>query len=122
MVRKHRRNFLPVLIINLILWGIWLLVIFCLSPTQYFSLTISRFNFALPLNIILFFLTLTPPLTLTLAFLFGHTRRGFFLALFLDICLLLQLIREANWLNFSLILAFFLTSELYFSSHQSKSR
>jgi len=118
MVRKHRRNFLPALLASLFFWLAWFLIIFSSSPQGQLNLTLLRFDFKLPLNLIFFFLTLTFASTLTFALLFGNARRGLFLALFCDSYLLLRLIKQASWLNFFLILAFFLISEIYFSSHQ----
>lgn len=118
MARKHRRNFLPTFVVNFILWLSVALIIFKLSPDQSLSLTIRDLRFTIHANIILFLLALTLSLTLTLALVFGHTRRGLFLALFFDACLLLRLIKQATWLNFFLILALFLTTEFYFSLRQ----
>ena len=118
MARKHRRNFLPTFIANIILWLSVALIIFKLSPAQKTQLLITNYQLPIPVNIILFFLALTLSLTLTLALVFGNTRRGLFLALFFDTCLLLRLIKQATWLNFFLILALFLTTEFYFSLHR----
>ncbi len=118
MVRKHRRNFLPALLASLIFWFGWFLIIFSSSPHGQLSLTLFHFNLNLPLNLIFFFLTLTFASTLTFALLLGNTRRGLFLALFCDSYLWLRLIKQANWLNFFLIFAFFSISEIYFSSRR----
>jgi hypothetical protein len=120
MVRQHRRNFLPALLISLTFWIAWFLIIFSSSPSGHLSLAFFRFNLTLPLNIIFFFLTLTFASTLTFALLLGDARRGLFLALFCDAYLWLRLIKQASWLNFFLIFAFFLTSEIYFSSRRKK--
>jgi hypothetical protein len=123
MVRQHRRNFSPTLVINLLLWLIFILIVFKLPPGQIFNFQILNFKFTIWPNIILFFLSLSLALTLTLALLFGNTRRGFFLTLFFDGCLFLRLIKQATWLNFILLLGLFLTSEFYFLSREkSKSR
>ena len=118
MVRKHRRNFLPALLISLAFWVAWFLIIFTSSPGGQLSLAFFRLNLTLPLNIIFFFLSLTFASTLTFALLLGNTRRGLFLALFCDAYLLLRLVKQTSWLNFFLVLAFFLTSEIYFSSRR----
>lgn len=118
MVRKYRKNFLPAFILNLLLWVSWFLVVFFLSPSQNSIFIIHNSKFAVPLNIVLFFLTLTLTLTLTLAFIFGNTRRGFLAALLADGVLFLRLIRQANWLNLLLLGAILLILEIYFSKRR----
>ncbi len=105
MVVKHRRNFLPTLIVNLLLWMLLAFIIVKVPPDFY--------------NTALFFILLALSLTLTLALLLGNTRRGFFLALLFAGFLILRLVREASWLNLALLLAIFLTSELYFSRRKA---
>ena len=106
MVVTHRRNFLPSFILNLILWGGVAYLIFYLQPNR--------------TNIVLFFTSLTLALTLTLALILGNTRRAFFLTLFIDGFLLLQLVKLFTWLNLVLLLVILLTLELYSSHRQIK--
>ncbi len=117
MVPKHRRNFLPTLIVNLLLWILLALVVFKLPPDQVQILTIYGSRLTIHGNIILFFLVLTLSLTLTLALLLGNTRRGFFLTFFLDSLLFLKMFKFLNWINFLLLSAILLTLEFYFSRH-----
>jgi len=115
MVRKHHRNFLPTFIINLIFWLILGGIVLLLSPEQNFQLQILKFKLTLPETIILFFIFFTLALGLTLALLFGHTRRGFFLTLFFDSWLLFRLLKQASLINILLLTAIYLTFESYFS-------
>lgn len=68
MARLHRRNFLPTVIVNCFLWGTCGLLIYFTNPENF-------------LNIILFFVFFFLALFLTLALIFGNTRRGFLVAL-----------------------------------------
>ena len=106
--RKHRRNFLPTFVINLVLWVLVGLIIFYLNPDSY-------------LNIVLFFLILTLSLTLTFALLLANTRRGFLLTLFVDSVLILRLFKLANWWNVLLLFLLFAVIELCFSKRQRTS-
>ncbi len=75
----RRRNFLPTVIISILLWASLGIIVFFLNPDKY------------P-NIILFFFTFTLALTLTLALLVGNTKKGFLLALVISLFLLSRLI------------------------------
>lgn len=118
MASQHRRNFLPAFIINIVLWAITLLVVFKVSPDYYLTLSVVNLRLVLPLSLIGFLALFALSLTLTLALLLGHTRRGFFLALFVSGLLVLQLIKQATLINMTLLLALFLSTEIYFSSRK----
>jgi len=105
--RKHRRNFLPTFVINLVLWVLVGLIIFYLNPDSY-------------LNIVLFFLILTLSLTLTFALLLANTRRGFLLTLFVDSVLILRLFKLANFQNAALAFVIFFLLEIYFLKKSKK--
>ncbi len=75
----RRRNFLPTVIVNLFLWATCGLIIFFLDPNKY-------------LNVVLFFIALTPALTLTFALLLGNTRRGFLVSLAIVGLLILKIL------------------------------
>jgi len=77
----HRRNFLPTVIVNLFLWVTCGLIIFFLDPSNNYKLQITNYKLPVYPNIILFFISLALSLTLTLALLFGNTRRGFLASL-----------------------------------------
>jgi len=112
MVLKQRRNFLPTFILNILFWLFWLYVIFKIPP-QYSLLII---HYSIPVGILIFFLTLFLSLTLTLAFLFSNTRRGFLGSFFIVGFLLLRLIKQAHLLNLILLIGILICSEIYFSS------
>jgi hypothetical protein len=99
---KHRRNFLPALILACLFWTALTLVIFNTSPEEKFSLLV-------------FFCTLFGALTLTLALLFGNTRRAFLLTLGVIIFLVFRLLEMANTLNLILLFGTLLSLEIYFS-------
>ncbi len=92
----HRRNFLPTVIVNLFLWAICGLIIFFLDPNNNFKFQILNFKLPVYPNIILFFITLALSLTLTLALLFGNTRRGFLVSLAIVGALILQITKQAR--------------------------
>jgi hypothetical protein len=115
MVRKNRRNFLPAFIINVILWVLLFLILFQLSPDKKTRLVIAHYQLLIPINIIFFFTVFTLFLTLTLALLFGNTRRGFLLTLGVNSLLILQLIKQVNVLNLVLIVAITVVLDLLFS-------
>lgn len=115
MVSKHRRNFLPTFILNVLLWLSFLYVVFKIPPDFHSQLLITNYQLLIPLGYLYFFLTLSLSLTLTLAFLFSNTRRGFFLNLFICGFLLLRLIKQAHFLNLILLGGILICLELCFS-------
>lgn len=119
MVRKNRRNFLPTFIVNALLWIFWIIFLIGNPPSRHSQLSFLYLTIAVPTNIIIFFILFTPALALTLALLFGHTRRGFLLALGVDALLALQLIKQVNVLNLVLVVAIIFFLELLFSVKKS---
>lgn len=119
MVSNKRRNFLPTVIINLVLWIVFGLIIFFLNPNQNFKFhpAIGGTNFKLLIypNIILFFLALTLSLTLTLALLFGNTRRGFVVSLILVVILCLRVTKVTEWYYYFLNIILGVIVEIFFS-------
>jgi hypothetical protein len=107
MTRKNRRNFLPTFIVSALLWLALAFIVFRTSPDD-------------QINIVLFFVTLVLALALTLALLFGNSRRGFLGSLLLAGFLLLRLISLANWLNIILLSAAFGALELSLSISQKR--
>jgi len=115
MVARHRKNFLPTFIINIIFWLSWFYVIFKIPPDFQQQLTISNQQLTIPVAFIFFFLTFSLSLTLTFAFLFSNTRRGFFFSLFICGILFLCLIKQAHLLNLVLLGGILGFLEIYFS-------
>jgi hypothetical protein len=114
MVAKHRRNFLPTFLINLLLWASWIYVVLRISPGNEVQLTVYSLQLSLPMGMLLFFSTLTLALALSLAFAFSNTRRGFFLSLFLSGLLLLRLLKQSQLLNVILLAGILICLEVYF--------
>ena len=115
MVLKHRRNFLPTFIFNVLLWLSWFYVVFFLSPEKSLQFSVFSLQSSIPIVFLLFFLTLSLSLSLTFAFLFSSTRRGFFLSLLICGFLLLRLIKQAHVLNLILLGGILICLEMYFS-------
>lgn len=114
MTRVHRRNFLPAVIIDILLWITCGLIVFLSDPYGDSRLSLGSFQLTVYPNIILFFVVLGFSLVITLALLFGNTRRGFLVAAFLVSVLILRLFKITNW--GWIALAFILTVgiELFF--------
>lgn len=98
-----RKNFLPTLIITIIIWIVLGGVIYFIDPNTFF---------AVPLFFILLFITLL----FTFSLLFASSRRGLISSLSLLLFLLLSYLGVGNVLNLVLIVAIAVCVELY--SHQ----
>lgn len=120
MARLHRRNFLPTVIVNLILWIIWGLIIIFLDPEKIVNCTFYIVHFNLHFNVVLFFLALTLSLTLTFALLLCNTRRGFLVSLFIISILLLKLFKFLHWWLMLILLVLTIGLELHFSAKRKK--
>lgn len=122
MNRLHRRNFLPTVIVNLILWIICGLIVLFLDPKNILHITYPILHIDIFPNIILFFITLTFTLTLTLALLFGNTRRGFLTSIFIISILIFKLLKIFYWWSILISFAFTLILELIltFKSKETK--
>lgn len=92
MTYLHRRNFLPTVIVNLLLWITCGLIVFFLDPNNNFKFQIFNFKFLIYPHIILFLFALTLSLTLSLALLLANTRRGFLLAILIVSVLIIRLL------------------------------
>jgi len=98
-----RKNFLPTLIIVILLWSSIAFLIYFIDP----------FNTGvIPLFFLLFFLSSL--FTLSLAF--ANTRRGLLTSLGLTFFLILRYLGIGNLLNFLLIFGLLITTELYLLS------
>ncbi len=95
-----RKNFLPSLIANLLLWASLGFIIYFLDP----------FSFG---AIFLFFIVLFLSLLFTTALIFGNTRRGLLLSIIIALFLLLRYFGIGNILNLILIIGLGVTIELY---------
>lgn len=122
MTRLHRQNFLPTVIVNLLLWIICGLIVFFLDPQNILHITYPILHIDIYPNIILFFFTLTLSLTLTLALLFTNTRRGFLASLFLISVLLLKLFKYFYWWSVLIFLVFTTVVELLLIRKRKKAK
>jgi len=95
-----RRNFLPTLLVTIILWLLLGGLIYFIDP--------GTFG-AVPLFFVLFFTALL----FTFSFLFGSTRRGLITSLSLSLFSILAYLGVGNIINLLLILAIAISIELY---------
>ena len=96
-----RKNFLPTLIITVLLWLLLGGLVYFVDPGTFA---------AIPLFFVLFFATLL----FTFAFLFASTRRGLIVSLSLSFFAILSYLGVGNILNLLLIIAIAICVELYF--------
>jgi len=108
---RRRQNLLPTLILAILFWLSWLYLLFFTSPEDSFDCSL----FVVRCSLILFFITLSCALTLTLALIFGNTRRGFLLTLGIIGFLILRMFDLAHYLNLALLIGILLSLEIYFS-------
>ena len=99
---KRRRNFLPALIVIILLWLLTAFLVYFVEPSM-------------PLAIPFFFILVFSGLLFTLATVFANSRRGFIAAGSLTIFLILRFFGLGHILNFLLLLALGLCLELYFN-------
>lgn len=97
---KRRKNFLPTLLLALLLWAFWFWLVFSAPPTSNLSL-------------LLFYFSLFGALFLTTALVFANSRRGFLTAAAVICFLIFRYYQLANILNLLLLFGLFLCLELY---------
>lgn len=98
---KLRKNFLPTLLVAILLWLGVVSIIYFVEPDTFGIFTV-------------FFFLVFLALLFTLSLLFAHTRRGALIAVGLTLFLILRYLGIGNILNFLLILGIAVTVELYF--------
>lgn len=98
---KHRRNFLPTLLLSTLFWIGWGCLVYFLPPEN----TLLIFAFYILLSIAVF---------LTFALIFANSRRGLLIATALIGFLLLRYYHLGNPLNISLLLVILICLELYY--------
>ncbi len=91
-----RKNYLPTLILSLILWGLLAAMIVWVDPQLVKDILI-------PGAYLPFFLVFLPASILSLALIFGNTARGLLVAAGLNVFLLLRVFEFGSWLNLVLI-------------------
>lgn len=95
-----RKNFLPSLVITILLFLALVLLIYFTDPSFQFFLVLF---FAIVLLLFLFFFSI----------LFGNTRRGFLVSLVITIFLLLRYLGIGNLLNLFLLISLGVIIEIY---------
>lgn len=105
---RRRKNYLPALILIVLLWGLLSLVLFFVEPSLIKDVLIP--GVYLP-----FFLIFFPAGWFTLAIICGNTRRGLLMAIGLSVFLLLRIFQFGNGLNLVLILGILIAVDRYFN-------
>ena len=100
--RQRRKNFFPTLLLAILFWLGWSLILFKVPPENL-------------LSILGFFSLLFATLFLTSALLFANSRRGLITALFFVLVLIFRYYQIGNFLNLMILLAIFVSLELFFS-------
>ncbi len=96
-----RKNFLPALVLTIILWVALAGVIVFIDPGVFGM-------------VILFFVLSFAAVLFTISLILGDTRRGFVIAIATTLFLILRYFGIGNALNLVLILSLVLTTEIYF--------
>jgi hypothetical protein len=103
-IRKRRKNFLPTLLVIILLWAALVFEIFFIDP--------SSFG-AIPLFFALFFLALL----FTLSTLILNTRRGFIISFAALVFVILRYFGVGNIVNFLLLSGIVIAIEVYFTKN-----
>jgi len=102
---KRRKNFLPVLILALIFWGLWGWVTYSFPPANNFL-------------IVIFYLLLFLAFFLTNSLIFANSKLGALTAAWVILFLVFRYFKIGNILNLSLLtVIFFLLGIYLFKSH-----
>ena len=105
-MRKRRKNYLPTLILTIVLWVFLGLLVFEVEPKLVKNILIP--GMYLP-----FFLFFFPASFLTLAIIWGNSKRGFLSAVGLAGILMLRIYKLGNLLNLILLIGVLLAIEKY---------
>lgn len=105
---KRRKNYLPTLILIVLLWSLLSLMLFFVEPGLIKDILIP--GVYLP-----FFLVFFPASWFTLAIIWGNTRHGLLIAIGLNVFLLLKIFQFGNLLNLVLILGILIAVDRYFN-------
>ena len=106
---KRRKNYLPTLLLILILWSLLGLMVYFVEPEMVKDILIP--GLYLP-----FFLLFFPASGLTLGVIFNNSRRGFLLAIGITVYLILKVYQLDNWLNIILISGIVVMVDRYLSA------
>ncbi|MCX6816996.1 MAG: hypothetical protein NTZ93_03960 [Candidatus Beckwithbacteria bacterium] len=106
---KRRKNYLPTLLLVLILWALLGLMLYFVEPAMVKDILIP--GLYLP-----FFLLFFPASSLTLGIIFNNSLRGLLLAIGITAWLILKVYQLDNWLNIILISGIIITVDRYLST------
>jgi hypothetical protein len=107
-MRQRRKNYLPTLILILVLWGLLGVMLAYVEPELIKDIVIA--GAYLP-----FFLLFFPASFFTAAIIWGNSRRGFLTAAAITIFLILRVFQLGNILNLLLILGIVIAIDRYFN-------
>ncbi|MBI2035042.1 MAG: hypothetical protein HYT11_04885 [Candidatus Levybacteria bacterium] len=99
---RRRKNFLPALLVTIILWGILAIIFFFVPPET-------------PLMPLLFLLIVFLTALFTGSLIFANTRRGVLLSLGILVFMLLNYYNIGNYLNLALLAGILVTLDYYLS-------
>lgn len=99
---RGRKNFLPSLVITILLWGMVVAIVILTNPAGL-------------LSVIIFFLFLLFALIFTLSIILGNTRRGILYSLSIILFLIMRLFGIGNALNFLFLFGISISLDLYFA-------
>jgi len=105
---KRRKNYLPTLILIVVLWTLLGLMLYFVEPALVKDILIP--GVYLP-----FFLIFFPAGWFTLSIIWGNSRRGLLTAIGLTVFLLLRIFQFGNVLNLVLILGILIAVDRYFN-------
>ena len=108
-MNKRRKNYLPSLVLVLVLWGLLLAMIVYVEPVLVKDILIP--GLYLP-----FFMLFMPASFLTLALMMANTRRGLLASLGITGFLVLRVYELGNVLNFLLITGMVIAIDRYLDS------
>ncbi len=108
-MKKVRKNYLPTLILILVLWGLLGGLIFWVEPELIKNVLIP--GLYLP-----FFMLLVPASFFSLALIFNNARRGLIISLGFNLYLMLRIYEMGNVLNLLLIAGIMIAVERYLDS------
>lgn len=108
-MNKRRKNYLPTLILILVLWSLLVAMLVYVEPELVKDILVP--GLYLP-----FFLLLMPASFLTLAIMLANTRRGFLVSLGITGYLMLRVYELGNVLNLVLIVGMVVAIDRYLDS------
>lgn len=94
MAYQHRRNFLPILIVNVLLWSLFGFWIINKSPDVYIEIILGKSIYQIHGNIVFGFFLFFVSSFLSLSLLLASSKRGFWVSYLIDGFLLLVVVNK----------------------------